>query len=55
MLLTYVIHTIPFHLLFLFSFTQVFDTIFFPNYSLPMNVLLLWFPLKNFVKVVTPV
>ena len=34
MLLTYVIHTIPFHLLFLIPFTLIFYVIFFPNYSL---------------------
>ena len=34
MLLTYVIQTIPFHLLFLFPFTLIFDVTFFPNYSL---------------------
>ena len=47
MLLTYVI---PLHLLFLFPFTLIFDAIFFPNYSLTMYVLLLWFPLNIFSK-----
>ena len=50
MLLTYVIQTIPFHLLFLFPFTLIFEVIFFPNYSLTKQVLLLWFPLKFFSK-----
>ena len=45
MLHTYVI---PFHLLFLFPFTLIFDAIFFPNYSLTLDVLLLWLPWKFF-------
>ena len=45
MLLTYVI---PFHLLFLFPFTLIFDAIFFPNYSLTMYVLLPWLSWKIF-------
>ena len=46
MLLTYVI---PFHLLFLFPFTLIFDAIFFPEYSLTLDVLLLWLPWKIFL------